>query len=135
MLPRAPAPLALMALIFFLSAQSDPGADIGAVGRIVAHGGEYFLLTLLWAWALAPAMGRRAVAAAVLISLAYALSDEFHQSFVAGRDSDPFDVAVDAAGIAAAAWLVSRAFRGPGAEGSRTASPRGSRPAARRSEP
>ncbi len=99
---RAPAPLALMAVIFWLSAQSDPGADIGALGRVVAHAGEYFLLTLLWAWALAPAMGRRSVVAAAAIALAYAISDEIHQSFVEGRDADPFDVAIDTAGIALA---------------------------------
>lgn len=105
---RAPAPLALMGLIFFLSAQSDPGADIGWLGRILAHAGEYALLTALWAWALAPVLGRRAVLAAAAISLAYAVSDEIHQSSVSGRDADPFDVVVDAAGIALGCVLVSR---------------------------
>ena len=105
---RAPAPLALMGLIFFLSAQSDPGADIGLVGSVLAHAGEYLLLTLLWAWALAPALGRRALAAAATISLAYAISDEIHQGFVPGRDSNPLDVLVDAVGIAAGVWLVIR---------------------------
>jgi VanZ family protein len=105
---RAPAPLALMGLIFFLSAQSDPGTDIGTVGSALAHAGEYFLLTVLWAWALAPVLGRRALPAAAVIALAYATSDEIHQGFVDGRDSDPLDVLVDAAGIALAWVLVSR---------------------------
>ena len=105
---RTPAPLALMGLIFFLSAQSDPGADIGTVGGILAHAGEYFLLTLLWAWALAPVLGRGALLAAAAISFAYAISDEIHQGFVDGRDSDPLDVLVDAAGIALACVVVSR---------------------------
>ena len=69
--------------------------------RVVAHFSEYALLAALWSWALAPLLGRRALAAAALISFAYALTDELHQSFVAGRDSDPFDVLVDTAGIAA----------------------------------
>jgi VanZ family protein len=99
--------LALMALIFYLSAQSDPGADIGLVGQILAHAGEYALLTLLWAWALTPALGRRAIAAAALIALVYAISDELHQSTVPGRDADPFDVAVDAAGIGLACLALS----------------------------
>ena len=103
---RAPAPLALMGLIFFLSAQSDPGADIGWLGRILAHAGEYLLLTVLWAWALTPELGRRALPVAAAISLAYAISDEIHQGYVEGRDSDPFDVVVDAAGIAVACLLV-----------------------------
>jgi VanZ family protein len=96
---RALAPLALMGLIFHLSAQSDPGADIGAVGRVLAHAGEYALLTALWAWALGPALGPRAILAAAAVSLLYAVTDEIHQSTVPGRDADPLDVAVDAAGI------------------------------------
>jgi VanZ family protein len=110
-LRRAPAPLALMGLIFYLSAQSDPGADIGTVGRIVAHAGEYALLTGLWWWALGPVLGARALAAAVAISFAYAITDEIHQSFVAGRDADPLDVVTDLAGIALAALAISRAGR------------------------
>lgn len=128
---RAPAPLALMGLIFFLSAQSDPGADVGEVGRVLAHAGEYGLLTALWAWALAPALRRRALLAAVGISFAYALSDEFHQSFVPGRNAGPFDIAVDAAGIAIAAWLVRWANRSrwhrAGAPRHRATSPRSGR--------
>ncbi|MGH2950506.1 MAG: VanZ family protein [Solirubrobacterales bacterium] len=104
---RATAPLALMGLIFYLSAQSDPGADIGTVGRILAHFGEYALLASLWAWALAPALGRRAIVAAAAIAFLYALSDEWHQSFVAGRDADPLDVVIDGVGIA----VVSLALR------------------------
>ena len=116
-LRRAAAPLALMALIFYLSSQSDPGPDVGAAGRIAAHAGEFALLTLLWAWALGPPLGAgRAIAAAAAIALAYAVADEYHQTRVEGRDGSPFDVAVDAAGIAlasAALWLKAR---GPGRE-------------------
>ena len=107
-LRRAPAPLAVMGLIFYLSAQSDPGADIGAVGRVLAHTGEFAALTALWAWALAPAQGRRAIPVAAAIALAYAISDEIHQSFVPGRDADPLDVAADAAGIALACLALRR---------------------------
>jgi VanZ family protein len=103
---RIAAPLALMGLIFYLSAQSDPGTDIGVVGAILAHAAEYALLGALWAWALAPALGRRALPAAVAISLLYAISDEIHQSYVPGRDADPLDVVADAAGIAAVAALI-----------------------------
>jgi VanZ family protein len=101
-LPRAIAPLALMALIFVLSADSDPGPDLPSFTRVIAHFGEYALLAALWLWALLPALGRRAFAAAAAISFLYALSDEYHQSFVPGRDSDPFDVLIDSLGIATA---------------------------------
>lgn len=109
---RAPVPLALMALIFVASAQSDPGADIGEVGRVLAHAGEYALLTALWTWALAPTLRWPApLAAAAAISFAYALSDEFHQSFVPGREASGFDLLVDAVGIALALVFVAPRLR------------------------
>ena len=95
-----------MAVIFWLSAQSDPGPDVGTAGRIAAHFGEYALLAALWSWALAPGLGPRALPAAAAISLLYAISDEYHQGFVAGRDSDPLDVLIDTTGIATALFLV-----------------------------
>lgn len=101
-LPRAIAPLALMALIFVLSADSDPGPDLPSFTQVIAHFSEYALLAALWLWALLPALGRRAFAAAAAISFLYALSDEYHQSFVPGRDPDPFDVLIDSLGIATA---------------------------------
>ncbi len=107
---RLAAPLALMGLIFYLSAQPAVGPDLPGWTRVIAHFTEFALLAALWVWALAPRIGRRAFAAAAAISLAYAISDELHQGFVAGRDSDPFDVLVDAAGIAFA--ITALAARG-----------------------
>jgi VanZ family protein len=104
-LPRAIAPLALMALIFYLSSQEQVGPDLPAFTRVIAHFTEYALLATLWAWALCPAMGRRALYVAATISLLYAITDEIHQSFVPGRDADPLDVLVDAVGIATALSL------------------------------
>jgi VanZ family protein len=108
---RALAPLALMGVIFYLSAQPPTGPDLPEFTRVIAHFTEYALLAALWAWALAPALGRRALAAAGVISLLYAMSDEFHQSFVDDRQSDPFDVLVDALGIAVALSLIHLSVR------------------------
>jgi VanZ family protein len=115
--PRALAPLALMALIFYLSAQPSVGPELPAWTRVVAHFTQYALLAGLWAWALLPALGRRGLAVAGLISFLYAVSDEYHQSFVEGRDSDPLDVAADAAGIATALILAGWIRFRRGAEG------------------
>ena len=103
--PRALAPLALMALIFYLSAQPSVGPELPAWTRIVAHFTEYAVLATLWLWALYPALGPRALVVAGVISILYAISDEYHQSFVEGRDSDPLDVAADTVGVAAALLL------------------------------
>ena len=95
-----------MALIFFLSAQEDLSSGLGTADTILrklAHMTEYGVLFLLWLRALGrPA--RPAVAAAVTI--AYAASDEWHQSTVPTRHGTPTDVLIDAVGvlIAYALW-------------------------------
>lgn len=102
--PRALAPLAWMALIFYLSAE-PPRAGPAWVS-IVAHFTEYAVLAGLWTWALAPWMGGRALPVSLAIAVLYAVTDEYHQSFVPGRDADPMDVAVDWAGAAVAVLAV-----------------------------
>jgi VanZ family protein len=92
-----------MALIFALSAQPNLSTGLGVwdlVLRKLVHMATYGLLWLLWERAL-----RRPVAAAA-ITLAYAATDEFHQSFVEGRHGTPVDWLIDTAGVAVAvaAW-------------------------------
>ena len=107
---RALAPLALMGAIFYLSSQqADPDhAWWEAVVRKLGHVGGYAALTTLWFWVLAGAV-RRPLPVAAAISLAYACSDEYHQSFVETRNGSPVDVAVDAVGIALAYLAIARA--------------------------
>ncbi len=128
MLVRAPAPLALMVLIFWLSAQSDPGADIGALGRIAAHGGEYFLLTLLWAWALAPASAGAPPRRPRRSRSPTRSPTRSTSCFVEGRDADPFDLVVDAVGIGLALALLSRLRRRGASRRSPTSPGSGPRP-------
>ena len=102
-----------MAVIFFFSHQPDLSSGLGVwdlVGRKLVHAAEYALLCVLWWRALATTMtGRRAVAAAAAISIAYAVTDEIHQTFIEGRHGSPVDVAIDSAGVAlAGAWLWRR---------------------------
>lgn len=103
-------PLALMALIFALSAQEDLGTGLGTadlVLRKLAHMTEYGVLFLLWL----RAFGRPArPALAAGIAIAYAASDEWHQSFVDGRNGSPVDVLIDATGVLLA-FLLLRASR------------------------
>ena len=104
-LSRFGPPLALMALIFFLSAQPDLNSGLGTldtIGRKFVHAGTYALLWALWQRALGN------VPAAAAITLAYAISDEYHQTFVDGRHGSPVDVLIDAAGMAIAIALHAR---------------------------
>ena len=100
-----------MALIFFLSAQPHLGTDLGTldvIGRKLAHMVEYGVLWFLW-WR---ALGRENALAAAAIALLYAISDEFHQTFVDGRQGSPVDVLIDSAGIAIAWAITTRSGRG-----------------------
>ena len=97
-------PLALMGLIYLLSAQPDLNSGLGVidmVGRKIVHMAEYGVLWWLWWRAF---RFRRPLLAAV-ITLAYAATDEYHQTFVHGRHGSPVDWAIDAAGVAVA-WSV-----------------------------
>lgn len=103
-------PIALMAVIFALSAQPDLGTDLGwidLVGRKLVHMTEYGLLFALWLRAL----GRRHAWAAAAIALGYAATDELHQTVVHGRHGTPVDVLIDGVGVAVAALLVQRRTR------------------------
>src|SRR5262245_60493089 len=103
-----------MAVIFYLSAQ-PAGPDLAwweVAIRKLGHLGGYAALTLLWSWALSPRLGRRAIPLAVLISILYAASDEYHQSLVESRHGTPHDVLIDALGAIIAAvvlrWWLGR---------------------------
>ena len=98
-------PLALMALIFFFSAQEDLNSGFGVwdtIGRKIIHMGEYGVLWFLW-WR---ALGHRLLGVSIAIALLYAASDEYHQTFVAGRSGSVWDWAIDALGVGLAGALV-----------------------------
>lgn len=102
-------PLALMGVIFYLSAQPNLRTELGTidlVGRKLVHMVEFGLLWLLWLRALG--WSARAGWAAGAIAILYAISDEWHQSFVDGRQGAPRDVLIDSAGVLLAALLYHR---------------------------
>jgi VanZ family protein len=95
-----------MVVIYVLSAQPNLNSGLGTIdliGRKLVHMTEYGLLFLLWLRAL----GWRAPAAAAAIAVAYAATDEWHQTVVSGRHGTPVDVLIDACGVALAwaGWL------------------------------
>lgn len=104
------APVAWMAAIFVVS--SVPGEKIPSVfpaQDILFHGVSYGILGLLFYRALkfsCPApRGAGLIALAAFLAVLYGISDEFHQSFISGRNASLFDVAVDFAGA-----LIGSAF-------------------------
>ena len=107
-LGRFAPPLALMGLIYYLSAQPDLSSGLGTIDTIArkfVHMAEFGVLFLLWR----RATGQSALAAA--ITIAYAASDEYHQTFVDGRHGSPVDVLIDAGGVAVAAAITASRAR------------------------
>jgi VanZ family protein len=113
----------VMAVIFaFSSTPSDELPRFGFWDLVVKKGGHmlgYGLLALAYLFALAPEAGGqgtggrgvRPYVAAILMTILYALSDEFHQSFVPGRHPSLVDaLVVDQAG-AGLALLAARLVR------------------------
>jgi VanZ family protein len=98
------------AVIFYLSSLSRlPSAVTTWSLSELAHIIVYAVLTFLLIRALdAHHLARRRVLwMAALLALAYAVTDEFHQSFVPNRDPSPLDIAIDSIGISAATLLAS----------------------------
>jgi VanZ family protein len=102
-------------LIFYLSSQPlgseldllPPGTD-----KLI-HAIEYAIFGALTYHALGasfrPWHSRRLhLVVAIAIGIAYGASDEFHQSFVPTRDSDPRDVVADTIGTVIGAWSLAR---------------------------
>jgi VanZ family protein len=102
-----------MAVIFVFSAQPDLNSGLGlidTIGRKLIHAAEYGLLCFLWwrALHLHVGSGRRALVVAVAISSLYAVSDEYHQTFVDGRHGSPVDWGIDTMGAALSALVIHR---------------------------
>ena len=92
-------------------------ADLGQLNFIIrklAHFTEYAVLTTLGYWGWVKGMGRspqQSLQIALLISILFAITDEFHQRFVPGRTSLVTDVLIDCFGASLAAlalrqWVV-----------------------------
>ncbi|MDR3612514.1 MAG: VanZ family protein [Candidatus Obscuribacterales bacterium] len=100
--------LAWMAIIFAFSSQAHSGevtrqyfGSFNILLRKTGHVSEFALLFLLLQRALKHTVGGALALTltASVLTILYAVSDEYHQSFVPGRTSSIYDVAVDSAGI------------------------------------
>ena len=100
--------IAWAAFIFAMSSIPDLGTGLGGwdlVLRKLAHAAEFAVLGAL----LLRAVGRELPAAT--LGIAYAMTDEIHQTFVPGRQGRPLDVLIDAAGVLLGVYVVGRAAR------------------------
>ena len=121
--------LAWMGLTFVFSAQPDlpraPGPWLDGLLKKTGHAAAYGVLAWFYHRALRPHVRDAATlrVASVALAVAYALTDELHQTQVPGRNGNLVDVMVDGAGACGAmflkAWLEHRRVRSrpvPGAQ-------------------
>ena len=106
-------------LIFYLSSlhniqQPGPLDNFPSVDKI-EHASEYFVLGLLLALCFqrTPSIGPdwQSWALVLLLGTIYAISDEFHQSFVSGRSADLLDLLADTAGVTVGCFVGAWASR------------------------
>ena len=105
---------AWMGIIWVLSSQPDlsSGLEQDFILRKIAHLTEYGILTWLVMRALTADIYRtKYLIASVVITLAYAGIDEWHQTWVVGRYGHIRDVLIDAIGIMIVAifyWIIEK---------------------------
>ncbi|HLF87181.1 MAG TPA: VanZ family protein [Nitrospiria bacterium] len=97
------------ALIFYLS--SGPiTADVPGSDKMY-HMIEYGIFSLLLYNALSSSFKKerpwKIVLLAIILTILYGISDEFHQLFVPSRSSDPYDVVADASGAIIVQGMIS----------------------------
>jgi len=97
--------------IFYFSAQSNLSTGLGIWDlflRKIAHMGEFGILSLLlWnALRLHGLAFTWTMALVAVVTFLYASSDEFHQSYVPGRNGSPVDVMIDFTGFIIAAAII-----------------------------
>ena len=104
--------LMVMGLIFFLSQLPGSSLQLPPLPGVdkLGHGILYALLAATTILAITPGPARRTLRAGLLVvlfCLLYGISDEFHQSFVPGRDPSGGDILADTIGaaVAVAVWL------------------------------
>jgi len=107
----------LLALtIFYISSQSFPKGTIGpnwAIKPFLYHLFIFFIFSLFLSISLAKGKPNNKIfiLIAVLIALAYGISDELHQLFVPGRACTISDVLIDAVGVTFAGVIYATTFK------------------------
>lgn len=103
------------AVLFLLSEWSGVGGRLPAGADKWVHGGLFLILGLSLAWGKGRTRSGVSGLLVLLMGVAYGAVDEWHQSFVPGRDSSVGDWVADSAGVVLGWVLFSRfspRFRG-----------------------
>ena len=116
--------VAYLAFIWLLSSSHPPGSELVRSSALkyaiemaynLAHVPIFAGLAFVWILAIGTGRdgfraGRGVLAAAFVLTLAYGVVDEFHQSFTPGRTASPFDVTNDGIAAVIAITFTSRIY-------------------------
>jgi len=99
------------AVIYYFSSipslKSDLSGQWDFIFRKIAHITEYAVLTFLFFRASSKNLNfRRAIYYTTLFSITFALTDEYHQLFVFGRQGSLNDILIDSLGVFLAVFLI-----------------------------
>jgi VanZ family protein len=99
------------ALIYYFSSIPELKSDLPSqwdfVLRKIAHMAEYGILVFLFFRATVQKLNfRKSIAYSIVFSITYALTDEYHQLFVFGRQGSLADVFIDGIGVFFTTFLV-----------------------------
>ena len=104
-------PALLWAILLFLLS-SLPGSSVPSIGFDYEDKIAHFVVYGIFGYFLAMAFARREnpgdfrrILIGLLLGLLYALSDEFHQSFVPGRFPSVSDLIADCVGLLSGGWV------------------------------
>lgn len=102
-------------LIYYLSSIPDLRSEfpnsIDYILRKISHITEYAVLVFLFFRATSLYIGKkRSIFYAVLFAFTFALTDEYHQSFVAGRSGNAVDVTIDSMGIFLSVFAIDKRY-------------------------
>jgi VanZ family protein len=103
-----------MLLIFLLSSQpSLPTIRLLSGADLLAHAVVYGVLCMFLALSFVSprAMTWGRIFFLVMLVTAYGVTDEYHQSFVPGRNASPWDVLADGVGGFIVAWTMRWRYR------------------------
>ncbi len=86
-------------VLFFLSEGGASGFTLPVGADKAIHGALYLVLGLALGWAWRKGSAAIPAGVVILMGLGYGVLDEWHQSFVPGRDASVGDAVADAIGV------------------------------------
>ena len=102
-------PVLWAVIIFYLSHQPNLGTGLGMWDLMLRKAAHMFVFAVLfWLVWRGASYNKKFFVTAFAIAVLYAISDEWHQTFIVGREGSGWDILIDTVGILAATVFLRR---------------------------